>query len=450
MFARIKTAIGISEVIGIAIPVIILVFALSGMELTKRPDSGSYIVFADSILSGDLFEKKDLNDISFGRAVRTPGYPLIVALAKLTSSDFISSLKLLHFVFGIFSIVFLSLVLKPWLPPIATGLSIVFVDICMGVYFGNIMTEWVAFNLLLVLVGLVVIGFRNPSNRNLCIIGLLASCIVLVRPAAIPVMLILPMLVIYRRSLGIKDAILFVSTLLPLIAWMSFNLYHLDSFALGRVSGHNIFGIGTMIGYAEEEPGDSDELREFIRGVNAKKTPAVGDEDEFVANFDKEYHTIRLTSNLFWIAYPLRIEGMGAIPFDEQYLAVYGRRAINDHLDNYISYVLHGLKLSVQFVSPYLTLYLLLIPLFALYRNRNAVLAWVALVMFAIHAGQVILISVFQTIFVRYLELTFYPYVGAIILCFLALLFAEGIPERLLGWLPQRLRSVVGPLIRVG
>lgn len=439
-----------AAIVSFALPVIIAVFLFGGQStMGKRPDSGSYLNLADMIISGEIFEKKEISEVRWGRAVRTPGYSLFIVAAKVGLGNEQRGLYLIHLALGLFAIVFLSAKLRVFSPPIITGTIVVLVQFAMRKYFPTIMSEWIAFNLLLILFGLVVDGFRSPSTKILFAIGLLASFCVLIRPSLLPVMLLMPVLVVYRWRVTIAESSLLAITLLPLVLWMSFNFYHLGVFKLAENSGQTAFGVGSMVGHANIEPGDSEALKNFITVINEKKTPPKGAEDEFIANLDVNYSMFRLTSNLFWVAWILKPEDQGPIAFDREILKPYGRRALESSPGNYVRYVLHGLKITLNFGAPLLTVCLLVVPLFSLYRKKNHVLSWVALLMFAIHMGQAFICAAVLVVFDRYLIVTFYPYLASIMICLTGLLIAEGVLERIAGKLPSGIRGAVEPMFRV-
>jgi len=219
---------------------------------------------------------------------------------------------------------------------------------------------------------------------------------------------------------------------------------------MAQLSGLNVFGIGSQIGYAEAEPGDSEDLQAFIAAINAKKNPPQGTEDEFVADLDKNYNNLSFQNNVFVVAFPLRNAEWGFVDFDREFLGVYGKRAIKNNTGNYIKYVMHGMQEFALYGIPYITLLMLAIPLAALYSHRRHVLAVSALLMFAVHFSHCLLTAALQSIFFRYLMLSFYPYACAVILCFCSLIFATDLYSSLVNRLPGNIRNTVGRLIQTG
>lgn len=421
-----------AELVSLIIPLVLMLVLFGGYDqLDERPDSGSYLNFADAIISGEIFTTQDPSDLRFYRLARTPGYPLIVVVAKTLFPDETTGLLYLHLLFAALSIVFLSLALRAWCAPVMTGLIVVAAQILMKDYFFAVMTEWVVFNLLLVIFGMLIVSIRNSSLRNLFVLGLLASLTVLIRPTIAPALLVMPFLFLYRWKFHISEMLVLSLTVAPIVLWMTFNWYQLGSFSLSKLDGHLRYSVGSMIGYADEIPGDSDELKTFIREVNTKKVPAKGDEDEFVVNYDETYNMIRVQSNLFWVAYKLKDADKGLLYFDSEILGVYGRRAISNNVDNYIEYVRHGMKVFLQQGSPYVAVYLLIIPLIGLARRKSLILCWSTLAMFAIHLLQGLLCAAYLFVFKRYAVLTLYPYLVSVAICLCGLIYAEGYPARL-------------------
>ena len=258
-------------------------------DAKANPDSQGYVTLANAIISGEFFVRKDLADISWTRAVRTPGYPLfIAAVAAGDASVDAANIIWLHGIAGLASLVLLPLWLRPFSPPLLTVTAILLVQYLMRSYFSLVLTEWVAMNMALLLLGLFVLAWQQPRTRVLFALGLLAVFLVLVRPAMAPYLLLMPLVLAGRRILPAPTHLLaLLSTLVPLALWMAFNSYHIGSFSLAQLRGYQLFGVGTQVGFAEIRPEDSATLRQFIEDVNARKQPPMGTEVEHINNLDE-------------------------------------------------------------------------------------------------------------------------------------------------------------------
>jgi hypothetical protein len=435
--------------ISIALPAIALViFFAFAPEIQIRKDSGSYLSMATQIISGEIFEKKELKEISFGRSIRTPGYPILIALS--TGGDpFENSSYMLytHFFIALAAMIFLSLALRQYCPPMVTAFAVLAIELLTKDFYAAIMTEFVAINVLLVLFGVTVRAMKNPSTRNIFFIGILAACAALLRPAGIVCFAIVPLMVIYRRRLNIVNGAVLASTLLPLLMWMSFNYYHLGAFTITQVSGLNAMGIGSQLGYVEPQPGDSQTLIKFIEDMNVKKNPPMGEEDEHIQNLDPSYKFL-LLNNTYWIMEG-RWQLSGAIPFDREYLWPYGTRAIKANLGNYFTYVTYGIGLFFSFVFPGAAIVMLVVPATGIYLKRNLVLSYTVLIMFMIHTAAGFLTAAYEAVWDRYIILTFYPYTLAVTICLFGLVFSADSIKKLTADSMQGKRKLLAQIFSV-
>jgi hypothetical protein len=444
-YTRMK--ISIRQLVGIAIPVVLLtVFFAQYDTVTTRTDSSGYYEFAKEMMSGEVLEKKEPIEMKYWRVVRTPGYPALILLATGGLKADINNLLSLHLAFAIASVVLVSLAMAPYCPPMLAGLMVVASLVPIRGLFSIQLTEWVGINIVFFMFAMIVVCIRHPSLRNLVITALIASIGVLIRPALAPLLLVAPCLVLYRRRLRFTEGLALSATLVPLLLWMSINWYAMDSFTLAQLRGQNLLGIGSMLGHAEVAQDDSPELAAFIEDFNIKKTPSKGAEQAFMDDLDTNFHRLQFESNIAWVAYPMKLEaGIGIVQFDKNYMEVYGLRAIRSNLGNYVRYVLHGLKIYFKYGIPYIAIGLLLIPLYGLYKQKALIASWAALAMFGIHLGHGLLVAGYQAVFERFIVLTFYPYSAAIAICFICLLLAEGLPQRVQRLIPGPLRAVLSP-----
>jgi len=334
--------------LGILLPVAVMLgYFFSHGEPRLLVDSDSYLDFADALISGDLFEKKALSEIDYGRAVRTPGYPLVLAAGKLVFGDNLDSVLIMHGLIAVLTIVFLALALRPYLPTLVTGVAVLAIEVLMRTYFYFVMTEWLSIHLLFVLFGMLVIAIRKPTIGNIFLTGLLVTLMVLVRTAILPAFGLLPVLMLYGKHFSIRSIIVVATSLLPLLLWMGFNQYHLGKFSIAAVSGYSWLGVGALIGHTEAEPGDSPQLQHFIKEFNKHKVPAVGEEDGYVETIDANAMMFRFGHNLWEAARPVVLEmGMDVVTYDSEIFAVYGNSVIYANPGRIIVLGVPGMKIA--------------------------------------------------------------------------------------------------------
>jgi len=428
------------DALGILLPVAIMFsYFFSSGELLLLVDSDSYLDFSEGILSGDLFEKKELAEIDFGRAVRTPGYPVMLAAGKLIFGDYPVSALVLHGLIAALTLAFLALTLRPYLSTVITGMCILTAELLMHDFFYTVMTEWLTFHLILILFAMLIISIRKPSVRNIFLTGLLITFMVLVRPAMLPAYGVLPLLMLYGKELKIRSIVIVATSMLPLLLWMGFNQYHLGRFTIAALDGHSWIGVGALLGHAEAEPGDSPQLQYFITEFNKRKLPAVGEADGFVEAQDLVSMMFRFGHNLWAAARPVVEEmGMDPVTYDSEIYAVYGKRIIYAHPERYVAFVMQGMKIALSHISPFLIFGLLLIPAACIWRQKCLPVAYAAIALFFFHIVHELLVCMVQGVFARYVVITLYPYMLAVVLSGLSLVVTEVIsakpPESLPRW----------------
>jgi hypothetical protein len=437
------------QIVSIALPAIVMsLFFMKNTEPEIRLDSGGYLNFSASILSGEIWEKQELNEVRYARAIRTPGYPLVIGLA--TGGDIEakkSNILVAHLLFALFTIVFLSVQLRHLCPPFITAGGVFVVEFFMRDYFQAIMTEFIAFNMLLILFGLVVGAVEAPTARRIFFIGFIAALGALIRPAMIVCAVLVPLLVIYRRRLSIKEGFIFTASLLPVLLWMTFNLVQIGAFTITQVSGLNALGIGAQVGYAEAQSGDSEDLVAYIEAMNKQKIPPMGTEDEHINNLEPDYKFF-LLQNTYYTSSDTRWS-VGHIPYDREYMFPYGTRAIKANPGNYIKYVVYGLGLFFAFVFPFASVAMLIIPLAGIYQRKAVALSYACIGLFAVHVASGVVTAAYEGVWDRYIIMTFYPYLLAVLLCLSQQILSAGSVQDIAESLPAGLRNTFGGFFRL-
>ena len=116
-------------------------------------------------------------------------------------------------------------------------------------------------------------------------------------------------------------------------------------------------------------------------------------------------------------------------------MGVYGKRAIQSNLPNYIKYVRYGINSWLSYGPvPYMALWLLALVIGAFWIAPMTQLPVAAIAMFMVHLGTGLLVAALEGVTPRYLYPTLYPYIVAVLCCIAGQL-------RLLS---PRLRLIVG------
>jgi hypothetical protein len=393
-------------------------------ELTATPDVLEYADFSRAIVSGELFTLRG-GAVTRALATRTPGYPLLLAAGQLASSDLVAVVRVLHAALGLSTLIGVPLLLRSRCWMWISGPAVVLILWTMRRFYVWPISEWLAVNLLVWFFALCVRYVDSPSRRRLLWIGLVAAVVALTRPALIMLALfpfgfaLLPS----PRGRRVMTAVALVS-LMPILLWMSFNLWRLGSFTLTPFTGPNLFGVASLVGHATPQEGDSPELALFIEHVNAQKRPRPDEPLPFdrirVWGVVLMYHR-----NVHFIAEPLALtHGWDRVDFNRMTL-IYSFRVIRSSPRDYVRYVLFGLR-QLGGVVPLLP-FVLAIPIYWLVRGEQRGLAVATLALFALHAAHVALCAAIEVVIPRYHDLTFSPLLGISVVtsCVFALPFVE-------------------------
>lgn len=369
------------------------------------PDSESYLVFKDRILAGTLVNTS-LPDVS--RAFRTPGYPILLALADLIMPGNGGQYVLMHLVFGIITACVLAWSLKSFVPTSLTMLAVLLLAHDMRQFFPAILTEWIGIQLVLLFFAGVVRYFARPSWVTLAWITLVVAFAVLVRPA-LQYLTIVPILLVFFGRFG-NIAIRASATLpglLVVLTWCAVNFFSLGRFTLSAFEGANIFGVASLIGFAESEPGDSDDFKEFVSYVNAGKMPRPNEEAEFVESQVDDIKNNFYNDNIYRLALfspPAQIKG---VVVANDLMRKYAMRVFKKHPNRLATYIWVQFKLALG--HDWLLIVALLISVSASFFIELRPIAISSAMMVALHLVNVLVVSAVQRMIFRYTYVSLYP-----------------------------------------
>lgn len=211
------------------------------------PDSEEYLTVAKAIYTGDFFTFHPSPELGRGIWVRTPGYPLILALAHYFVKPWESTVMFVHITIAVFAMFFLCIALRQYLHPFLTALCLLLAPFALRffsyLYFRTLMTEWTVVFLLLLFFGSLTRYFRFHSGTSLLVSGILFSFIILTKPALIVgIPLFLGLLLGPVQKIPLKSSILLAS-FFPIFLWMSFNFARFGVFSITPFSGTTLFGL---------------------------------------------------------------------------------------------------------------------------------------------------------------------------------------------------------------
>ncbi len=373
------------------------------------PDTFEYLAFADEILTGKLFTLRAVDDIPIGSIIRTPGFPAVLALGKLFAPEDLRTAMLVgHSI--LFCVVFAGLAVfgRSYASPPVFGILVVPALLQMRPVFAGLASEWSAFCFLMLLIGCLLNYFKSPNPKHLLLLGIAASLVALSRPAVciattVPVLaaMHLPATSWPRRLL------IALVSLAAMWSWMGFNWYRLGSFSLAPRGGANIFCVGALVGKASVYPSDSQELRTFIEDLN-RETVSLS-----ITEMAEE-RTLEISPSFFakYVGnYPIadKIAARSGINrvTENEYLGIYGIRAIRENASGYLLHLYYGAQNFA--LTGYLLLPAFFLPIVWLRKGKHAGLSWSVLAMLYVHVGHLSLVLLTQPLLSRYYAVTFYP-----------------------------------------
>jgi hypothetical protein len=378
--------------------------------LKRSPDVLEYEAFSEAILNGDLFTVRG-EDVPKHLATRTPGFPALVAGFRAMGLGAEKAVVVGHALVGLVSLLGVPLLLRRYCPMWLSGPAVLVVLHAMRNYYDWPITEWLSVNLLLWLFAVCVRYVEKPTPSKLLGIGLLASAIILTRPALIVVGVFpLGFALIGAGQRRSVRALIVLASLTPLVAWMAFNAYRLGTFTLTPFAGPNIFGVATVVGHATPQQGDDQEFTRFIDTINRWKKPSVGkrlplDEND-VLRVAKVYNY-----NIHELAEKLaEYRGYDSVAFNRMLLE-YSRRSLLAHPGAYVEYIVFGMRVALRELAP-LLITVGVIPVVWLVRRQHAGLAVATLAFLGLHLLHMLLCASAEAVILRYRDLTFSPLLG--------------------------------------
>jgi hypothetical protein len=349
----------------------LILFLVTHSQMSLEPDSYGYLEISKSMRDGLYWHvttsNSKHNEIG---AIRTPAYPLLLAIVQLASNNPLDAAFLLHAFLGLCAmaallpIFYMRFKTNPW--PVFVSLLISFYFV--GSSFQAVLCEWPGFVGLLILFGLTAQTARFPDLKIYRIgTALVCAALILLKPVflagTIPALIY--QLMILKNS-AITRSIFISFFLLPLLVWMSFNHARLGSFTIAPFGSFNLFGVASLIGHAETQAGDAPLLRDFIQKVNDSKIPAYGSEQSWIEELPEHGDLELYDYNMWRIAAPFRTDNSLSWVEMNMIAGVYATRAITSFPTNYFRYILFSL-----YESSYTILIALIVLLVSLIRSSS-------------------------------------------------------------------------------
>lgn len=320
----------------------------------------------------------------------------------------------MHFLIGLASLLFVVWSLRERVPLFLSGSSILLAQFSMGQYYNRILSEWSSFNGLLVLFVLTFKFSQSRTRRDLFLLGICCSYLVLLRPAFQFVIFLPALAALYVGGRNLRWFLTALGSLTPILLWMLLNVFRIDCFCIAR-SGPNLFCTTAMIGDAVASPEDSPAVREFIAVVNAQKIPVTGAEgqklndrsiDERLRAYDHVFHDVVLS---------YKAEHQRSDVEMQTLMRAYASKVIKDRPIEYVRFV--GANLE-SYLGELLLVLPMILLLYIWYRRSYEIELSAALgvliVCYIIHAC---VVSALIIAIPRYHSVTFYPLLAGAMLC---------------------------------
>ena len=372
------------------------IFFLSVSEPIWNPDSYSYVKFAEWLTDTSV----DTLD-AFYLTIRTPGYPLVLALG-MSFLDYPDYIFAAHSIFGMLAAYFFLTLINTPKSFIKKSLVLLISYALFRFFYITIMTEWLAFTLILIILALVFKALTKDHWYLYFIIGLVSGFLVLVRPALVlfPFVIILAILFKNFNKTCFISMVLGLSLILS--PWLAFNYQRYQKITLAEFGGYNLAGVAMTLAAAEKKDEDSAELTKYIDALNTKRLEL---SDILAASIPKIRH--RVTYNIWEGAFSQAYNTKISIYQGNVFAWKYALRVIKNNFKKYFNFWLK------QFQAYLFNLPLILFSVYLLIRLSKkeslSALGGVLLIAIMFDLSNFFVCSLFVPVLPRFLLLTGVP-----------------------------------------
>lgn len=255
--------------------------------------------------------------------------------------------------------------------------------------------------------------------------GLLSAFLILTRPALIVLVPIPFLLILIQvRKYWAQNIAIAIAAFFPVMLWMTFNLWRVGSFTLTTFDGYSLFGVGSLVGFAETEAADPPDLASFILEVNEKKSPKKGEERGFVERDKQPYDSDMYNKNIYRIGLGTEVGQKVGTPRLNEIMKIYALRALKNHFRNYALYFWREV---IEFWKNGKWIMIISITgiLSCLLEKKLLPLALTVGMMLVVHLAHSFLCSATNMIIIRLHNLTFVPLSAMTALLMVAYLYSS-------------------------
>ncbi len=396
-----------------ALLLLIYIFVLPPGPLLPHSDTELYLQVADTIRTGNIFSLKP----SFASLIRTPGYPVLLALFGVTSSNYEVAVPMLHFFLGILCLGGIVFVLSTPIEILLGSIASFGVLFAQRIYAHFAITEWSATVFLILFCAVLYRFYQSRGVLWLLWLSFFTALLILIRPVLIIGLLPLAIALLSAKDSWSKKFLALIAGLTPLILWLIFNAVRIGYPTLATFGGMSFFGVASQIGAPEVREEDSQLFKDFVAYVKDNKRPVSGEESQYLENIADIYQPQLYNHNLYRVALPWIENKYLSAEEANSLMGLYATRTISSNFGRYIKYVSVGIWYGLK--GSWILL-LGLIGVLALRTRIAPPIFFTAILTAIFHLSHIFMCAAIQVLVYRYLNLTLYPALGCVALSLLS------------------------------
>lgn len=368
-------------------------------------DTDQFHALKDEITSGRLFTKYDGPEPHLGVVIRTPPYPLVMILGEFISpANYELGIKLVYSAVAVASISTILFAFRRMVPFTVPLILLLSIFSRAAETFSADTSEWLTLNALLVSIAIVLMHFRNQSNRSQLAVAGICGLLPLVHPSFILSLVATAAVIIFSTKTS-KCALALV--FLPAILWMSLNYYRFQTFVLTPYSSLALFTIGSTVSNPALNGASASKDSPFIETDKLEAAAPDYYYDLATIPTDETKHRFLTLYNSNMLISKANLQKEGTLIKDQyKLLKEAGLKKIKANFSNYIRFLWYN------FQSPKFTYLLLvpslLLPLVMISRKKHLALCYTVITSLAIHLLHIGPILGISPMIARYFAVSFY------------------------------------------
>ncbi|MCB0311356.1 MAG: hypothetical protein KDD42_08975 [Bdellovibrionales bacterium] len=235
--------------------------------LQATSDTQDYVRYAE-LISNWHSPYSNPSDIL---TIRTPGFPVLIALANALFGPDLRSIALMHGCLAVTTLILSVLILRKHFHPMVCGSTVMVLFLLARHLATYLMSEWTALCLLIVLAALLISYYQQASLYKIGAISLVITLAVLTRPALLPA-LSLPFIIWYfdRVADNYRVGLYIFCGLIPLLLLIALRWTETGRMGITPFGGISIAGLASSLPAAKVTSAADLELTELENAFRAK------------------------------------------------------------------------------------------------------------------------------------------------------------------------------------